>query len=176
LLDPTWKLENGAAFVQLALDRTDHRVRTGRPNSPGFLFAALLWPLVRERWQHYQQEGQHLIQALNDASDEVILQQTRALPIQRRFQSDMRDIWFMQPRFEKSSPKAIRRMWSQPRFKAAVDFMQLRAEAKEVDSVLAQWWMDLANANDTKREDMLDALRGNKAGSGPAPAKRRSRR
>jgi poly(A) polymerase len=64
----------------------------------------------------------------------------------------------MQPRFEKRLPKSIWRMFEQPRFRAAVDFLQLRAAAHQFDSVLAQWWMDLANADDATRAEMLEEL------------------
>lgn len=173
LMDDIWQLEGGKAFADMALNRTDARVRAGRPNSPGFMFAALLWPLLRQEWQTLQDAGQPIIEALNQAAETVIGRQTKTLPLQRRFQSDMRDIWFMQPRFERASPKAIRRMLSQPRFRAAVDFLQLRAESREVDSVLAQWWMDLANANDDVREDMITNLRNNP--DGPRTSSRRRR-
>ena len=46
----------------------------------------------------------------------------------------------------------------QPRFRAACDFLQLRAASGEVDSVLAQWWMDLADAHDAKRAEMIEAV------------------
>ena len=52
----------------------------------------------------------------------------------------------------------IHRLIEQPRFRAAVDFLQLRAAAHEFDSLLAQWWMDLANASEDKRQDMLEEL------------------
>src|SRR3546814_10111799 len=63
------------------------------------------------------------------AADSVVEEQTRKLAIQRRFQADMREIWFMQARFERANAKSIWRMAEQPRFRAAVDFLQLRAES-----------------------------------------------
>lgn len=173
LMDDIWQLDDGQAFIDKALARTDTRVRNGRPNSPGFLFAALLWPLLKREWQALQDDGQSRIEALSQAAENVISRQARVLPIQRRFQSDMRDIWFMQPRFERTSPKAIRRMLSQPRFRAAVDFLQLRAESREVDSVLAQWWMDLANGNDDVRDDMITNLKSSPAGPKTTTSRRR---
>lgn len=175
LMDDICEIEGGEAFIDKALSRTDARVRGGRPNSPGFLFAALLWPLLRQEWHKLHEDGQPLIEALNQAAEVVIAQQMRTLPLQRRFQSDMRDIWFMQPRFERTSPRAIRRMLGQPRFRAAVDFMQLRAESREVDSVLAQWWMDLADGNDDVRDDMIANLR-NRSGGPKTSSRRRSGR
>ena len=85
----------------------------------------------------------------------------------------------MQPRFERRLPKSIWRMIEQPRFRAAVDFLQLRAAAGEFDSVLAQWWMDLANAEDAERATMIDDLarqpREGTAGAARARPRRRRR-
>src|SRR3546814_1801037 len=145
LIDVIFEEEGGEQFVALALARTDARVRAGKTVSPSFLFASLLWRLDNKRWQARTADGEPRIQALMDAADSVMQEQTRKLAIQRRYQSDMRDIWFMQPRFERATAKTIWRMLDQPRFRASVDFLQLRAEAREVDSVRAQWWMDLAN-------------------------------
>jgi poly(A) polymerase len=69
-------------------------------------------------------------------------------------------------------------MLEQPRFRAACDFLQLRAAAGEFDSVLAQWWMDLANGDDATRAQMIDeASRAPRAkGEDVPPRRRRSRR
>ena len=143
------------AFLEMALASTDSRVRTGRSISPSFLFASLLWKQVLGEWETLKNAGHPPIQALVDASDIVIAKQSKALPIQRRYQTDMREIWFMQARFERVNNRAIWRLIEQPRFRAAVDFMQLRAEAKEVDSVEAQWWMDLADTSSSEGRSAL---------------------
>src|SRR5690606_31180041 len=99
------------------------------------------------------------------------------MAIQRRFTADMREIWFMQPRFERRVPKAIWRMLEQPRFRAACDFLQLRAAAGEFDSVLAQWWMDLANADQATRAAMIDEIgRAPRDGANGESSPRRRRR
>jgi len=174
LLDVVFEQADGRRFVELALARTDARVRSGKSVSPSFLFAALLWRLVASRWQHLREAGEHAIPALALAADSVLDEQTAKLAIPRRFTADMREIWFMQPRFERRAPRMIWRMIEQPRFRAACDFLQLRAAAHEFDSVLAQWWMDLANANDAVRAEMVAALSQDAPGS--APKKRRRRR
>ncbi|MBU4613053.1 polynucleotide adenylyltransferase PcnB, partial [Achromobacter sp. GG226] len=178
MLDVVLEQPGGERFIELALERTDARVRAGKSISPSFLFAALLWQQVHLRWQHIQAGGEHSIPALSLAVDSVLGEQTEKLAIQRRFVADMRDIWFMQPRFERRVGKLAWRMIEQPRFRAACDFLQLRAAAGEVDSVLAQWWMDLADANDEDRADMIeDATHAPPAAATPdAPARRRRRR
>ena len=177
LLDMVMEQPNGRRFIELALERTDTRVRSGKSISPSFLFAALLWQLVDARWQQLRESGEHQIPALSQAADSVLDAQTGKLSIQRRFTADMREIWFMQPRFERRTPRTIWRMIEQPRFRAACDFLQLRAAAGEFDSVLAQWWMDLANGNDAKRAEMVDALaRAPREPGNGSSAKRRRRR
>lgn len=176
VIDKLLQTPEGAEFISLALARTDARVRTGKSVSPSFLFAALLWQLVNKRWVDITAQGEHPIQALVMAADNVIDEQTRTLAIQRRFQADMREIWFMQPRFERASPRAIWRMLDHQRFRAAVDFLQLRAEAREVDSVQAQWWMDLADADANERTRMIDEYQRQNVGSSSNKPRRRRRR
>lgn len=176
LIDLIFEETGGQQFVELSLERTDARVRSGKPVSPSFLFAALLWTLVNKRWQALAASGEPRIQALMQAADSVVDEQTKKLAIQRRFQADMREIWFMQPRFERATVKTIWRMLEQPRFRAAVDFLQLRAATREVDSVQAQWWMDLANANDEERAVMIESYQQENKGSTPGTRRRRTRR
>lgn len=164
------------AFVDNALARTDSRVRSGKTISPSFLFASLLWPMVHKKWLAYQKQGQHAAEAITTASDEVLALQGRGMPIQKRFQSDMREIWFMQTRFDRVNNRAIWRMIEQPRFRAAVDFLQLRAAVKEVDSVDAQWWMDLADANTDRRNEMIAERTPPQRASATKKPRRRIRR
>ncbi|HWK60694.1 MAG TPA: polynucleotide adenylyltransferase PcnB [Eoetvoesiella sp.] len=176
LIDIIFEENGGRQFVELALERTDARVRSGKTVSPSFLFAALLWKLVDKRQQALAAKGEPPMQALMQAADDIIEGQTKTLAIQRRYQADMREIWFMQPRFERATPKGMWRMLDHPRFRAAVDFLQLRAEAREVDSVQAQWWMDLANADNADRTEMIDAWqRDNKGGAASNKPRRRRR-
>jgi poly(A) polymerase len=176
LLDVVLQQPDGEHFVELALERTDARVRAGKTISPSFLFAALLWQQVELRWRQLRAEGERNIPALVRAADAVLDEQTEKLAIQRRFCADMREIWFMQPRFERRYGKAIFRMLEQPRFRAACDFLQLRAAAGECDSVLAQWWMDLANADDATRVLMIEATARPTREADDTPAARPRRR
>ncbi|VFR40296.1 Poly(A) polymerase [plant metagenome] len=176
LLDVVLEQPGGERFVELALERTDVRVRSGKSVSPSFLFAALLWQLVDVRWKQLLEQGEHTIPALTQAADSVLDEQTEKLAIQRRYAADMREIWFMQPRFERRLGKTIWRMIEQPRFRAAVDFLQLRAAAGQFDSVLAQWWMDLADNDDASRAAMIEALANEPREEGTGAARKRRRR
>lgn len=163
-------------FVARALRSTDARIHAGKPVSPGFLFAALLWDLVNVGWQRRLAAGNHLIPALNEAIDEVIDQHLDALAIQRRFVSDMREIWLMQPRFEKRQGATVHRLLEHIRFRAGYDFMLLRAEAGQCDADIAQWWTDFIDADQATRAELISqaASARHRAGSTtPKPRRRR---
>ncbi|HTR05319.1 MAG TPA: polynucleotide adenylyltransferase PcnB, partial [Paraburkholderia sp.] len=101
LLDVILEQPHGERFISLALSSTDARVRAGKPVSPGFLFATLLWHDVQQRWQQYTAADEYPVPALHRAMDDVIDAQTEKLAIHRRYSSDMREIWGLQQRLEK---------------------------------------------------------------------------
>lgn len=155
LLDVILEQPLGERFVMLALENTDRRVREGKPISPGFLFATLLWHDVLSKWEAIKAKGERAIPALFLAMDEVLEVQAEKLAITRRVAGDIKDIWALQPRFEQRSGKRPYGVLEQPRFKAGYDFLLLRAESGEVDKELAQWWGDFMNKDGEGRAAML---------------------
>ncbi|RCS57355.1 polynucleotide adenylyltransferase PcnB [Parvibium lacunae] len=155
LLDVILEQPAGEKFVTLALSRTDERVRAGKSISPSFLFASLLWNLVKERWQVILESGEHTIPALFQAMDEIISQQCEKLAIQRRFTTDMREIWALQPRFEKRNGASPYRLLEHLRFRAGYDFLLLRTEVGELESELADWWTAFQVAEHSERAQMI---------------------
>src|SRR5690606_24073951 len=73
--------------------------------------------------------------------------------------TDMREIWMMQPRFDKRVGTSPFSLVEQPRFRAGFDFLRLRAQTGEVDEELAHWWETFSLADDDHRRDMVDAQR-----------------
>ena len=155
LLDTILEQPLGERFVMLALDNTDRRVREGKPISPGFLFATLLWHQVLAQWETIKSSGERSIPALFLAMDNVLDVQAEKLAITRRIAGDIKDIWALQPRFDQRSGKRPYAVLEQPRFKAGYDFLLLRAESGEVDIELGQWWTDFMNRDGDARAAML---------------------
>ncbi len=155
LLDVILDQPLGERFVLLALANTDKRVREGKPISPGFLFATLLWQEVLAKWQALQAGGERATVALFLAMDQVLDVQAEKLAITRRIAGDIKDIWALQPRFEQRSGKRPYGILEQPRFRAGYDFLLLRAESGEVEGELAQWWTDFMGADADARATML---------------------
>jgi poly(A) polymerase len=174
LLDVILEQPAGERFVLQALARTDERVRAGKSISPGFLFATLLWHDVLVKWNARTERGEHRIPALHKAIDDTLDAQTEKLAIQRRFVSDMREIWGLQPRFERRGGRSPFRLLEHLRFRAGYDFLLLRAAADEVPAELADWWTRFAHAAPEEREALVQ--QASRSGSTEGPARKRRRR
>jgi poly(A) polymerase len=145
-------------FVKAALLDTDRRVGEGKPVAPSFLLACVLWSDVREGWAK-RLKDQHPNPALQEAIDEVFNARIGDVSGRGKLAGDMREIWMMQPRFEKRVGSAPFGLVEQPRFRAAFDFMRLRAENGELDEVLSDWWEEFSLADDNLRQDMVDEVK-----------------
>jgi poly(A) polymerase len=173
LLDVVLEQPLGEKFVTLALGNTDLRILQGKPVSPGFLFASLLWHEVLEKWTAYQAAGEYPIPALHLAADDVLNTQTENLALQRKIASDMRDIWAMQPRFERRAGKSPYKLLEHLRLRAGYDFLLLRCASGEIDSEIGEWWTAFMEADGGGREALL--AKKSKAGE-TVGAKKRPRR
>ena len=165
LLDVVLEQPIGMKFVTLALASTDERIKAGKGVSPGFLFAALLWHQVVEKWTAYRAAGESPIPALHLAADDVLDAQTEQLALQRRIATDMRDIWSMQPRFERRSGKTPYKLLEHERFRAGYDFLLLRCASGEIDIELGEWWTAFYEGDEVEREDLLTSERAAPAGA-----------
>jgi poly(A) polymerase len=168
LLDVILEQPLGERFVTLALAQTDERVLAGRPVSPAFLFAALLWHEVLAASKAREGRGERPVPALERAMDEVLDTQGEKLAITRKLTATMREVWTMQPRFEQRSGSRAYRLLEGPRFRMAYDFLALRAASGEVPAELEAWWRTFQTADaDTRRAMLLPETE---------PRKRRRRR
>ncbi|MDF2463668.1 MAG: pcnB [Ramlibacter sp.] len=146
-------------FVKAALQDTDRRVNESKPVAPSFLLACVLWADVRDGWADRLASKQHPFPALQDAIDDVFNARIGDVSGRGKLAADMREIWMMQPRFEKRTGNTPFSLAEQPRFRAGFDFMRLRADIGEVDVVLADWWQEFSLASDAVREDLVAQLR-----------------
>jgi poly(A) polymerase len=143
-------------FVSRGLTNTDKRLAEDKPVTPAFLYAILLWEPVRRRWEELVAHGMASIEAILQASSEVCVDQQPLVAIPKRFSLPMREIWALQPRLEQRDGKRPYRLITHPRFRAAYDFLVLRAEAGEADSELADWWTRFQDASSQERARMTE--------------------
>ena len=173
LLDMILEQPAGERFVMLALSRTDERVQAGKHIAPGFLFATLLWQEVLKRWKERESRGEHRIPALDAAIDDVLEAQTEKLAIQRRYTSDMREIWMLQPRFERRTGRAPFKLLEHLRLRAGYDFLMLRCAAEEAPAELCEWWTKFLHATEEEREQLVAAAQASGAQTGGQRRRRR---
>jgi poly(A) polymerase len=144
-----------------ALDNTDKRLAEGKPVTPGFILAALLWGPMQELMHDYMAQGQTEHDALNLAADVVVSRQIATTAMPRRFTQFARDIWLLQPRLTRLAGKRPHRLLSHPKFRAAYDFLLLRAQAGEEVQELADWWTEFQQ----EHSELLDSAKARKPAS-----------
>ena len=157
------------ALASKALESTDSRIGSGKPVTPGFLFAALLWEPVLQDSEACTARGMSDIQAYDAAGADVIERQIQHVSLPRRFSLMVREIWGLQPRLvNRRARGGASRQLTHPRFRAAYDFLLLRAESGEDVAEHAKWWTRFQEVDDSERRSMLEDKRG--------PKRRRRRR
>jgi poly(A) polymerase len=133
--------ERTRSFIELALTNTAERLKHDQPVSPAFLFAALLWVPVQARAaQLVSQQGHPSFVALDQAAEELMARQSLRVALPKRFSVPAKEIWQMQARFEQRQGQRPQRLMAHPRFRAAYDFLLLRAQTGEPLQELADWW------------------------------------
>src|SRR5262249_4774261 len=103
------------------------------------------------------------------ASSEVLRDQNEIAAVPRRFAQFVREVWLLQPRLETLQGNGADKLVSHPRFRAAYDFLLLRAGVGEVEHEIADWWTNYQAAGDEERTSMSSAI-------APPRGKRRRRR
>ena len=199
VLDDAHRHDGREQFIRMALADTDRRVGEGKPVAPSFMLACMLWHEVLRRADQLGARGESPMAAMQQAIDAVFDARIGDISGRGKLAADMREIWMMQPRFERRTPSAALSLAGQPRFRAGFDFLRLRADAGEADEALAHWWERFSTADESSREDLLAEARqqdqarraavvagagempaegaaGGMAGAGPAPAAKKRRR
>lgn len=165
-----------ARLLRLGLSGTDERVRADKSVTPTFLFALLLWPAISRAYQRLDPQPGSEFQQMTIACEQATARQQSRIAVPKRFTLPMREIISMQPRFNARSGRRALRLLDHPRFRAAYDFLLLRAAAGEVESELATWWTDIQAL---PAEERIARVEQRPAGQDAAPragTRRRRRR
>jgi poly(A) polymerase len=158
-LDEAQRHDGREKFVQLALADTDRRVGEGKPVAPSFMLACMLWHDVLDAWQKAKAQGEAPFPALQQAVDAAFDARIGDISGRGKLGADMREIWMMQPRFERRTGQGPFTLIEQARFRAGFDFLRLRADAGEIDAELAEWWEDFSLGDDEERAALMDLAR-----------------
>lgn len=147
-------------LVYGALQNTDERIRAGKPVTPSFLYAVFLWGPMQMLSRQLELEGLSPRVAREAAMKDTILSQSRYTAIPKRLGFPVRDVWELQYRFYRKRGKQVLRLYRHPRFRAAYDFLCLRAGAGEPVDKLCEWWTLFQAADEAKQKKMVRASGG----------------
>jgi len=149
--------EKIVAFIRRGLANTDQRVREDKPITPMFLYALFLWFPIRALARRLESEGWNDGQAMLEASQRIVATQQTAFP--RRFSSPMKELLTMQWRFGHRHGARAARLLEHKRFRAAYDFLALRASCGDVDQATLDWWTELTSLPPDEQSKRLNLNR-----------------
>jgi poly(A) polymerase len=164
------------------LANTDARALAGRPVTPTFLLALLLYGPIAQIIESMPPEKWHEISAIIEACDRAVRQAQAHLAIPRRFSLGLSEMFALQPRLEHPSGRRALRLLTHPRFRAGYDLLLLRAELGLASPEMARWWTQVQEVPHEEQGRMADALaqasgpRPGRPRSGPGRRRRRGRR
>jgi poly(A) polymerase len=163
-------------LLMKGLANTDERASAGRPVTPTFLLALLLYGPIAQLIESMPQEKWHELAAIGEACDRAVREAQAHLAIPRRFSLALSEMFSLQPRLEHPLGRRALRLLTHPRFRAAYDLLLLRAELGLASAEMARWWTEVQQVAHEEQGRMADAL-AEAAGAGtPRPRSGRRRR
>jgi len=153
--------ENGFPKLLLikALENSDNRIAEGKTVTPYFMLAAFLWEPVRMQTRLNAERGMDDYNAFQGAAGEVLVRQVKRTAIPRHITIAMREVWSLQPKFEQRIGPKPARLLTHPRFRAAYDFLVIRAETGDAEPELAAWWGKFQQGDEDTQKKMTQPSR-----------------
>ena len=149
-------------LIPCALRNTDQRVADRKPVISPFLFSVLLWRQVQQAWPIKSGGNRSIFENLHRSADRVLEELHPIVRIPRRISAVMIEIWELQIRLEQRRPRTIKRLLSHRRFRAAYDFLLLRAGSGEISDTLADWWTKIQEIPPADVQRMIQGLQQSK--------------
>ena len=139
-----------------SLSNTDKRLINGQSITPGFLIAALLWPVLIER---SLSKGEINLRKFFRSMDYVLRNQQKITAVPRKFQSYIKDIWVLQLKLHSRIGKQPYKTLKHPRFRAAYDLLLLRERATNKKQDLGKWWTDFQKNDENIKKALINDLK-----------------
>ncbi len=141
LLTHLFKQTHYNDFIKKALLNTSARIKQDKPVTPVFLFAVFLWQAQNARFKLIKKQQKSFYLAMNQASEEVIIEQIKQVSLPKWLTVKMRDIWIMQTKLETKQPKKIDELLKAKHFRIAYDFLLLRSQSIDPElKAVADFW------------------------------------
>ncbi len=162
-----------AKFIDQALNSTDSRIEQNLPVTPAFLFAVILWQPLQNETLRLINKGLIPAEASQKAASKVFDLQRKTIAVPKRFSITAREIWSLQPRFINLRKKNVESLIEHPRFRAAYDFLCLRAGKDKQLNEQVVWWTKFQEVDFEQRLQMIKAVL---VSSNKKPKKTRSKK
>jgi poly(A) polymerase len=150
------------------LRNTDERAQAGKPVTPTYLFALLLYGPIAREIEASPPQHWHEIHTILEACDRAVREAHKHMSIPRRFSLGLREMFALQPRLEHPRGRRALRVLEHPRFRAAYDLLLLRADHGLASPDMAKWWTRIQEVSGEERARMADEM--NPQGGPPRPA------
>ncbi|PIE41879.1 MAG: poly(A) polymerase [Gammaproteobacteria bacterium] len=144
------------AMIDQIMINTDLRIAQGKPVTPAFLFAVMLWGPLMQRWEQVKASGVPPVPAMQQAIQYTISDQIKFTSIPKRFVIPLREIWELQLKLPRRNGQRANRTLEHPRFRAAYDLLLLRESADETTPGLGEWWTQYQEADAATRKAMVE--------------------
>ena len=146
-------------FLIKALQNSDNRIAEGKTVTAYFLFSAFLWEPMQSLVKAMMKKGAVEYSAYQDAANTVLSKQVKITAIPKYLTTAMREVWNLQPKFNVMMGSKPARLLTQPRFRAAYDFLILRAETGGIDPEIADWWTRYQSVDEVEQRKMTQPSR-----------------
>ncbi len=148
------------AMLHHGFTNTDLRISKNKPIIPAFLYAVLLWWPMQEQIDVVRQNKKiSEFSALQQAMQHVLHLQKNQTLLSQKLLFTIKEIWLLQYQL-KQKGRRMHSLLLHPKFRAAYDFLLLRAQAGERVKELAKWWTQIQEANEDKHHKMLAKYTG----------------
>ena len=137
-LEESWFIQ----MINLALENTDERFYQNKTIHPAFLIAVFLHAPFLRNFQTLTKSMSRK-QAFQDAMDMTLKAQSKHTSMPNFFSQMVRDVWSLQHALELRRKNKVIEILRHPRFRAAYDFMLLRADVGKVNQSIAKFWTEV---------------------------------
>ena len=156
-----FKAKTGRRFKSMILDalkNTDDRINQNLPVISSYFIAVILWRTYCDNLQNAYSRGlsgqglQWDVASLSFKSQFL----TYSVPVNLR--KTALDIWSLQRPLEERRRQDISNILINKKFRAAFDFLTLRAGVGEINNSIADWWHNIQIVDNDRKEEMIAKL------------------
>ncbi|MBN9286649.1 MAG: polynucleotide adenylyltransferase PcnB [Gammaproteobacteria bacterium] len=145
-------------LLTIIFQNTDNRIQQQKTVTPSFIVAGLLWHPICLQAQTHIDNGIAVFPARIQAIEDLLRKQGQRISIPKRIVQGAREIWMLQMRLVRRHGKRAQQLMMEPRFRAAFDFLELRALAGEPVGELVSWWKEYIEGDPAQRRELVKAL------------------